>query len=245
MRIVDGVYLVGGSSYNLSSGCNVYLIDTLGAGFILIDIGSEEDVEMVKANIIEEGFDPDSVSALFLTHSHLDHSGGAALAKKTFKCKLVAHELTAEAIESGFQRSQGRLTPAYVDIKLRGGETLTFGKSKIEVFDASGHTREGGDLCYGLKVEGKSLLFTGDTAFKCDRGLMAGHPVSSWLGSRDIESIRKYLRSLENLSRAVKPDILLPGHGLLALKGGWRELQECIRIVSEYAEKISTNLNNI
>jgi len=39
MRIIDGVYIVGGAEYNLSKGCNVYLIDT-GGELLLVDIAT-------------------------------------------------------------------------------------------------------------------------------------------------------------------------------------------------------------
>ncbi len=236
MRIIDGIYLVGGAGYNLSGGCNVYMIDA-GGELILVDVGHEGDVEYVKENITDEDMNPRDVSTLLITHSHLDHAGGAAKAKETFNCRLAAHELTAKAIEEGFQGSQGPFTPAEVELKLRGGETLIFGDIEVEVLDTPGHTREGGDLCYKIVVDGKVILFTGDIAFKCWRGLMGGHPVSAWLGSATLEEAELYLKTLRRLRESVKPDILLPGHRLMALRDGWKELQECIRLVSTYIEE--------
>ncbi len=233
MKVVDGIFLVGGSSYNLSNGCNVYLIDC-GGELVLIDIGSETDVDFVEENIRKEGYNPRDISALLITHSHLDHAGGASKAKKVFGCKLAAHVLTAEAIESGVQKSQGELTPASVEIKLHGKETLTFGETAIKTFNTPGHTKEGGDLCYSINYMQETVLFTGDTAFKCERGLMGGHPISAWLGLRRREEIQTYLRSLQSLLYDVNPDIILPGHGLLVLRKGRDELKECIRLVSEH-----------
>ncbi|RLI38687.1 hypothetical protein DRO64_11500 [Candidatus Bathyarchaeota archaeon] len=236
MRILDGVYIVGGAGYNLSGGCNVYLIDA-GGELLLIDIGSEDDVELVEENIRSEDLNPKDVSVLFITHPHMDHAGGAVRAKKLFECKLAAHKITAEIIESRFQKSQNRPPAAHVEIKLRGSESLTFGDLEIQVLDTPGHTREGGDLCYLIEANGKSILFTGDVAFKCERGLMGGHPVTAWIGKRSPKEIEIYLNSLRSLLETVKPDILLPGHGLLALREGWRELDECIRIVAKHLEE--------
>jgi len=84
MKILDKVFLVGGADYRLSSGCNVYLIDA-GGDLFLMDIGGNADVEDVLRNVREEGFDPGDVSALFVTHEHGDHGGGAKRAKEGFK----------------------------------------------------------------------------------------------------------------------------------------------------------------
>ena len=97
----------------------------------------------------------------------------------------------------------------------------------------------GGDLCYLIEVDGKSVLFTGDVAFKCERGLMAGHPITAWVGKRNQKDIETYLNSLRKLLETVKPDILLPGHGLLALRDGWKEIEECIRIVEKYLRDLA------
>ena len=64
---------------------------------------------------------------LSITHPHMDQDDGAAKAKKLFECRLAAHEITAEIIESGFQKSQNKPPAAQVEIKLRGDESLTFG----------------------------------------------------------------------------------------------------------------------
>ena len=236
MRILDGVYIVGGAGYNLSGGCNVYLIDA-GGELLLIDIGSEGDVGLIEENIRFEDLNPKDVSVLFITHPHTDHADGAARAKRIFECKLAAHKITAEIIESGFKKSQNKPQPAQVEIKLHGGESLAFGGLEVQVLDTPGHTREGGDLCYLIEANGKSILFTGDTAFKCERGLMGGHPVTAWIGKRSPKEIETYLNSLRSLLEIAKPDILLPGHGLLALREGWRELDECIRIVAKHLEE--------
>ena len=236
MRIIDGVYIVGGAEYNLSKGCNVYLIDT-GGELLLVDIGLEDDVKLVEENIKDENLNPKDVSILFITHPHMDHAGGAARAKRLFECRLAAHEIAAKIIESDFQKRRDRPTAAQVEIKLHGDKSLTFGDFEIHVLDTPGHTKEGGDLCYLIKANGKSILFTGDTAFKCERGLMGGHPVTAWIGKRSSEDVKTYLNTLRRLSKIVKPDILLPGHGFLALREGWKELNECIRIVAKHLEE--------
>ena len=238
MRIIDGVYIVGGAGYNLSRGCNVYLIDT-GGDLLLVDVGSEDDVKLIKENIRAEDLNPRDVSALFITHPHMDHAGGAYKAKRLFECRLAAHEITAEIIERGFRKRRDKLLSAQVEIKLHGGESLTFGDVEVHILDTPGHTREGGDLCYLIEVDGKSVLFTGDVAFKCERGLMAGHPITAWVGKRNQKDIETYLNSLRKLLETVKPDILLPGHGLLALRDGWKEIEECIRIVEKYLRDLA------
>ncbi len=236
MRIVDGIYLVGGDGYNLSSGCNVYVVDA-GDELFLIDIGHKSDVKSIEENLMEEGMKPKDISIILITHSHLDHAGGAAEAKQAFNSKIAANELTAKNLEVSLQKKGEAFTQDDVEIKLCGGEVLRSGDLEIEVLNTPGHTREGGDLCYKIEMDGKIILFSGDTAFKCWGGLMGGHPVSAWLGSVSLEEAEIYLKTLKNLQETVKPDILLPGHWLLALRDGWKELRECATVVSKHIKE--------
>jgi len=60
--------------------CHIYLLDG-GDELALVDAGiggSVGDTQQILANIEAEGYDPDNVSTLLLTHYHADHAGGAA-----------------------------------------------------------------------------------------------------------------------------------------------------------------------
>lgn len=76
-----------------------------------------------------------------------------------------------------------------------------------------------GSVIYKLEMEGKVILFTGDTvlADKLCQESMVG-----WTGGIDYDEY-KYIKSLEKLA-AMDADIVLPGHGEVCMKDGGRLL---------------------
>ncbi|MCX8012524.1 MAG: MBL fold metallo-hydrolase, partial [Desulfobacterota bacterium] len=98
--IFEGIYLIGGPNISYSEDATAFLIDC-GSELVMIDSGAGRSEEILEKNIRELGFDPQKISALILTHCHIDHIGGAPYFKQKFNCKLIAHELDSEAIETG------------------------------------------------------------------------------------------------------------------------------------------------
>jgi len=83
-------------------------ISSMPKGVVLVDIESEGDVDLIEENIRAEDLNPRDVSVLSITHPHMNQDDGAAKAKKLFECRLATHEITAEIIESRFQKSQNK-----------------------------------------------------------------------------------------------------------------------------------------
>jgi len=220
MKILDKVFLVGGADYRLSSGCNVYLIDA-GGDLFLMDIGGNADVEDVLRNVREEGFDPGDVSALFVTHEHGDHGGGAKRAKEAFHCETLAHILAAEA-----------LGEAFIDTKLSGGERIVRNDVEVIPIHTPGHSP--GSMCYRVRMGGKELLFPGGTVFTrapMNAEQMGGYPIRGWLRSMDSSSWEVYTKSLRKLTEESHPEALFPGHGCFVLREGTDALREAIEAI--------------
>lgn len=217
MRILDRIFLVGGEDYRLSSGCNVYLIDA-GGNLLLMDIGDDADVKAVLSNVRGEGFDSEEVSALFLTHEHGDHGGGVKRAKEAFRCETLAHVRVAEA-----------LGEAWVDTKLSGGERIVRNDVEVVPIYTPGHSP--GSLCYRVRMDGKELLFSGDTVLiraPMDGAQMGGYPIRSWLRLIDASSWDVYTESLRKLTEETHPEALFPGHGCFVLREGTTALREAV-----------------
>ena len=77
----------------------------------------------VEAALAREGV---TLAAIWLTHHHWDHVGGAAELRSQTRCEVV-----------GVDRS---LIPAS-DRTVTGGEVLTFDQTQAEVIPTPGHTR--------------------------------------------------------------------------------------------------------
>ncbi len=176
-RIHENVYQVGGAATSDIRDGAIYLLD-LGE-LVLIDSGAGIGFEQTIRNIEIVGFNSTEISAVILTHCHMDHIGGAALFRQNFGSKVVMHALDAEIVESGDQHMTAAwcfgiyLQPFLIDVKLRGGEgQLSFGEHVINWVHIPGHTP--GSIAVYFDIGGKMVLFGQDISaplledFKCD-----------------------------------------------------------------------------
>lgn len=212
-RIVSDVYLVGQDHFsNLT-----YLIDCGAKGVAVIDPSYESEFDLTVGNIEKCGRSRKDIRWVINTHCHTDHSW----ADKKFHelgARILIHEADADAIE------KGTLVTAYdhyklaefphtsVDYRLSDGEELRLGNKLFHAIHTPGHTP--GSTSFLLQVDGKNVLFSGDTVF-----------YDSMVGSQNTPYAdnRQYLASFKKLEKfalgsvPVKWDILLPGHGTIAL----------------------------
>ena len=93
------VYIVGDSEISDLDDCSIYLI--AGPELILIDSGAGRSFQRLVQNIESLGFDAEKLSTVIVTHSHIDHIGALSQFRDQFGARIIAHELDAEAIESG------------------------------------------------------------------------------------------------------------------------------------------------
>jgi hydroxyacylglutathione hydrolase len=126
------------------------------------------------------------VTALLLTHHHVDHVAESAAWKERYGVEIVAHPIEAEQLTD-------------VDRTIEPGETLEVGGLEIGSLHTPGHT--GGML--NFVVDGGDV-FTGDTLFK---GSVGGVRAP---GSTSFQDLK---HSVMEVLMALPPDTRLhPGH---------------------------------
>lgn len=181
--------------------------------YILVDdVVAVIDPGLMPKRVLNETRELHIVDLLFInTHCHYDHSGCVSELRKTLGGGYLIHEKDAPAVEGGLD--EFLLTGLFgekplrleVSKKLKGGDVVDLGSTRLEVLHTPGHTR--GSICL-YEPEGKSL-FTGDTIFADGVG-RTDFPGGS------TEDLKKSIERLIELddSRGVRK--VYPGHGPVA-----------------------------
>jgi hydroxyacylglutathione hydrolase len=162
---------------------NAYFVcDEPGGSGVLVDSNSVTDPLAERAE--REGT---QVTHLLLTHHHYDHVVGARKLAERFGVPILAHELTAEAIDED------------VDQTFTDGDVIESGGLRIEVIHTPGHCA---DHC-ALDFNGTDVL-TADVLFK---GTVGGTRAPGATGYDDLKaSIMERLMKLPAEAR------IHPGH---------------------------------
>jgi glyoxylase-like metal-dependent hydrolase (beta-lactamase superfamily II) len=176
-RIYKNIYQVGGAAISDVRDGAIYLLD-LGE-LVLIDSGAGIGFEQTIRNVEIVGFNPTQISAVILTHCHMDHIGGATMFRQHFGSKIIMHRKDAEIVERGDQHMTAAwcfgiyLQPFLIDVKLRGNKgQLSFGNYMVNWIHIPGHTP--GSIAVYLDVKGNKVLFGQDISaplleeFNCD-----------------------------------------------------------------------------
>lgn len=154
-HIVDNLYYVGDKK--VSS----HLFDT-GEGLLILDTGFPNCEYLLLEAIRDLGFDPHDVRWILHSHAHYDHFGATRAMVEKYGCKTYLPEadlpLMTTQSQLNYCVSAGLYyEPPYddffeTDVPVKPGDVLTFGNTKVEVFDASGHTP--GTVCYRFTFPG-------------------------------------------------------------------------------------------
>ena len=131
---------------------------------VLIDSGAGEGYERIVANIRSLGFEPEKLRAVVATHAHIDHIGGLRRFREDYGVEIVAHELDAEAVETGLGTGAEfygvEYLPCKVDTKLRGtDQVVRYGWQDLRVIHIPGHSP--GSIAVLIEGE-KRILFGQD-----------------------------------------------------------------------------------
>ncbi len=171
-------------------GTNTYLVGDAANGVAVIDPGPL-DAEHVDA-IVEEA--PGPIRWILCTHTHVDHSPGAALLRARTGAQLYGMRAAYT------ERQDQSFAPDHEVIE---GEVLELAGTTLRVLHTPGHASN--QVCYFLEEE--HLLFTGDH-------IMQGSTV---VINPPDGNMADYFKSLERL---YEEDIewLAPGHGFLMEK---------------------------
>ena len=198
IRVHQNIYMIGDSDLSHPNDCSVYLIDA--GDLLLIDSGAGMSFHKLVKNIERVGLDPKNLKAVLATHAHIDHIGALQQFKQEFDVEIIAHELDANAIETGVGTGAEfygvEYNPCSVDVRLQGDTTtLVFGEYEINTVHIPGHTP--GSIAAYVDIDNQRVLFGQD---------IHGPYVPQWGG--DPAKARQSLQKLIDL----KADILCEGH---------------------------------
>lgn len=230
MKLSDSIYMIGsgdaGFSMTNEFDCTMYLVDC-GESCALIDAGAGVDIDPILKNICQDGFVPEQISHILLTHGHGDHAGGAWALAQACGAAVYAMEPAAGFIQEG--NTQALSLEAAIRAGVYGsdyvfhacsvhavqdGDILHIGNRNITVIAAEGHSA--GHCCYLMDENGKSALFSGDAIIT--GGKISLQPI--W----DCE-LNKYVNTVRKLGK-IRPDMLFPGHGCVSLDRGYRHIDK-------------------
>jgi Zn-dependent hydrolases, including glyoxylases len=201
-----------------------------GTELTLIDAGYGGTVSQMLRNIESWGLDPGKLRRCLLTHAHHDHARGAAVWQE-LGLEIVASAQTARDIAApglgalAYSCPDGEFAPCVVDRVVGDDENIKAGAYEFTSVHVPGHS--GGDVAYTLRLlDGRTVFFVGDIV-QCD-GVTTdlGYPHSA-----DRNELSQ-LRSLYRLFQ-MRPDVLLPAHGMLALANGYRWLGQALHATSK------------
>ena len=153
-----------------------YLVKGSG-GVALIDPGFPCSADTVLSGIEEAGVDPAQIKYLLLTHTHVDHSGGAGqILQKAENARIVTHKRGEYYLKNSGKITGGSRMVFGADLAgelgeaidipgerietVGDGDTVDLGDKEFTVFRTPGHA---GDHI-SLLEKSTGSLFTGDTA---------------------------------------------------------------------------------
>ena len=211
VTVVPGVHLLGGLGPSAA-----YAIET-SQGLVLIDSGLETDAGPLRAEAARLHLDVSKLQAVFLTHVHGDHCGGAEYLRSATGAKIYAGQGDADLLRAGTPRdaffsvfSMPNHEPhaTSVDVELRGGEQIAFGDVRVQAIATPGHTP--GSTCYLVERRGLRILFSGDVIMNLTDKPLGTY--SAYLAPRYRGDATAYLASLRKLRAMPVPDLVLRGH---------------------------------
>ncbi|MBQ2829878.1 MAG: MBL fold metallo-hydrolase [Oscillospiraceae bacterium] len=169
--------------YTLASGSsgNATLV-TDGATHILIDAGIS--ARRIERSLMSVGLSADALDAIFITHSHTDHTSGLHTLLKRRAIPLYAGAGTCREIAF----ADAALSDALEDIE--DGETLHFGNCTVRAFETSHDTAEP----MGYRIDGAD----GALGILTDTGVVTPSAHDALLGvdalvleaNHDVEMLR-------------------------------------------------------
>lgn len=236
MQLSDKLHLVGSEQFALSHllDCNCYLIKH-DQGLAIVDAGLGFGIDAIVENIRESGSDPQSLTHILITHTHLGHWGGAARLRELTGAEIWAPELGRYWMENVDQDRTVQQNIAYgrwprdlnplpctPDHVYSDGDCIRLGRQAVQAIGVQGHTKD--STCFLWEAGGRRALFTGDVVFYAGRiGLI----------NAEGSSLDDYRRDMEKLAY-LKIDLLLPGHSVFVLRDGQKHIDRARRKLADF-----------
>lgn len=189
---------------------NVYLIT--GTVPTLIDCGSRSAAPQLLHNIRQAGVDVRDIDQVIATHGDFDHVQGfhelhAANPELTLLVHPIDAPLTREPNpyrNAGYlYRDAFRPIPPELTRPIVDGDRIAAGDGELLVVHTPGHTE--GAVCLWGEIDGRHVLFAGDTVEGAMRGL-EGADLAIW-----ARAASTWRESLQRIA-ALEIDWILNGH---------------------------------
>ena len=168
MKIAENVHMIRQEFYVTSEVkryINIYLIT--GESCYLIDSGVAGSERIIDEYLHSIGRNMSDIKAIFLTHAHPDHIGGAAQIKKMTGCKVYAPMLETDWIEDIHIQYRERPIPNFytllsesvkVDVPLQDGDRIIL-EDGLEICALLTRGHSHGSMSF---IFGNNMIFTGD-----------------------------------------------------------------------------------
>lgn len=107
---------------------------------VVVDPGG--DVEVIEQTIAENGL---KITAIWLTHGHIDHAGGADELREKLGVKIIGPHEADLPLLSGLKQQatmfnmDGDVRDVVPDTWLKDGDSVSFGDHVFEVYHTPGH----------------------------------------------------------------------------------------------------------
>jgi glyoxylase-like metal-dependent hydrolase (beta-lactamase superfamily II) len=164
LPIVDGERLGNGAVTAIVTGyfgpvaIGAYLVELNDGGLALVDAGGDPTATAIRDVLARTAKDATDVRAIFLTHAHDDHFGGA----RAFPdAELYLLEPDLQVMQRIAERDSRPLTTVH---GVRDGQRVDVSGTTVEAFAVPGHTPGSG----AFLVNG--VLFFGDSAVAASNG---------------------------------------------------------------------------
>lgn len=164
---------------------------------IVVDPGDGADLTRIQAVLQRHSL---TVKAIYITHAHIDHIGGAAKLKALTGAPVYMHahdqQLYDHLDDQAAWIGIAPPTRAAIDTPAREGDTLRLGETEFHILHTPGHTQ--GSTC--LFIPAEQLLVAGDTLF---HGSIGRTDLPGGDGRQILSSIHTKLLTLPGDTRVI------------------------------------------
>ena len=136
---------------------SVHIVDT-GDGLVMLDCGYQESLYLVIEHMHRLGLDPNPLTALFITHGHIDHCAAAEALRRMTGCRIYLGAADADAVQGTASTDltcASELGMPFIhftpDVFLNDGDEVTIGNTTFRAIASPGHTVGTMSYCFELQ----------------------------------------------------------------------------------------------